>query len=132
MSQTLAQRRAASALANIEGLRRQGKESYGRYKSYVKALPANILMGGLGQAVATVRSRQDKQRGYRELYEHLSSWLCGPDEDAPYRGHPGGLLKAIVERDQDDYVRAQAEAMAYLEWLRKFAEAFLEDEEGRE
>lgn len=130
MSQTLAQRRAADALKNIEELRSKGKDSYGNYKSYVKALPANILMSGLGQAVATVRSRDRK--GYPQLYEHLAGWLCGPDEDAPYRNHPGGLLKAIVERDQDLYIRAQAEAMAYLEWLRKFADAFLEGGEEPE
>ncbi len=130
---TLDQRRAADALKKIRSLEQKGKQAYGKYKSYVKALPANILMSGLGQAVATVRSRRDRAAGYPELYEHLAGWLCGDDEDAPYRNYPGGdLIQAVVEYDQDNYVRAQAEAMAYLEWLRKFAEAFLEDGEGRE
>ena len=130
-SQTLAQRRAAHALRCIEELKSQGQESYGNYKSYVKALPANILMSGLGQAVATVRSRDRK--GYPQLYAHLDDWLCGDDHDAPYRQYQSAnprnssrLLYAITEHDQDIYVRAQAEAMAYLEWLRKFADAFLE------
>jgi CRISPR-associated protein Cmr5 len=130
MSQTLAQRRAADALKNIEELRSKGKDSYGNYKSYVKALPANILMSGLGQAVATVRSRDRK--GYPQLYKHLEGWLCGPDEDAPYRNYSAGLLRAITDKDQDHYIRAQAEAMAYLEWLRKFADAFLEGGEEQD
>lgn len=127
---SLDQRRAADALEKIQSLE-QGAKDYGKYKSYAKALPANILMSGLGQAVATVRSRD--RAGYPRLYEHLAGWLCGDDEDAPYRNYPGeDLIQAIVENDQNDYIRAQAEAMAYLEWLRKFAEAFLEDGEGRE
>lgn len=125
---TLEQRRAADALEKIQSLARE--QGHGNYKSYVKALPANILTSGLGQAVATVRSRS--RAGYPQLYEHISGWLCGADEDAPYRNHPGGLIQAIVENDQNLYIRAQAEAMAYLEWLRKFADAFLEDGEGRE
>jgi CRISPR-associated protein Cmr5 len=123
---TLDQRRAADALRNIQSLEGEGKGAYGNYKSYVKALPANILMSGLGQAAATVRSR--KRGGYEQLYEHLERWLCGGDEDAPYRGE-NDLIGAIVKNDQDRYLRAQAEAIAYLEWLRKFAEAFLEEDE---
>lgn len=133
---TIAQRRAADALVKIQSLQQAGKDSYGNYKSYVKALPANILLSGLGQAVATVRSRDRK--GYPELYDHLASWLCGDDPDAPYRGYPKTdrntkhLLQAIVEHDEDHYLRAQAEAMAYLEWLKKFADAFLEGGEERD
>ena len=128
--QTLDQRRAADALEKIQALEEAGAGTYGNYKSYVKALPANILMSGLGQAAATVRSRN--RAGYRQLYEHLSGWLCGDDENAPYRNYSGGLIQAIVDHDQDHYIRAQAEAMAYLEWLRKFAEAFLEGGEEEE
>ena len=123
-NQTLAQRRAADALAKIQDLQYRGRDYYGNYTNYVKALPANILMSGLGQAVATVHSRNRK--GYPQLYQHLESWLCGGDEDAPYHNYKGGLLRAIVDHDQDYYIGAQAEAMAYLEWLRRFADAFLE------
>lgn len=82
--------------------------------------------------MATVRSRVGKRDGYEQLYDHLESWLCGNDDDAPYQnfqvsGNRSTLLHAITQHDQDTYIRAQAEALAYLEWLRKFAEAFLED-----
>lgn len=128
-NQTLAQRRAKDALTKIQNLE---EKSYGHYKSYVKALPANILKSGLGQAIATVRSR-DKE-GYPQLYKHLETWLCGSDEDMPYQNYHQGenpLLQAIVNHNQDKYIHAQAEALAYLEWLRKFADAFLKDGEGQ-
>lgn len=128
-NQTLAQRRAKDALEKIQDLERRG--NYGHYKSYVKSLPANILEGGLGQAIATIRAR-DKD-GYPQLYQHLQTWLCGSDEDMPYQNYNQGdnpLLQAIVSHNQDKYIHAQGEALAYLEWLRKFAAAFLDDGQG--
>jgi CRISPR-associated protein Cmr5 len=35
-------------------------------------------------------------------------------------------MQAITEEDQRHYIRAQTEALAYLVWLKKFANAYLE------
>ena len=129
--QTLAQKRAADALQKVTELQRT--KDYGNYKSYVSGLPANILMSGLGQAVATVlasaklgkNSRSKDNIAYETLYNHLSSWLCKNEDDAPYPD-ASDLMVAITSGTEDDYIHAQAEAMAYLEWLKKFAVAFLE------
>ena len=118
---TLAQRRAADALKKVKDLER--RKNYGNYKSYVSGLPANILMSGLGQAAATLRA--GGKAGHLKLYEHLSSWLCGGDEDSPYP--QGDLLEHITKHKEDKYLHAQGEAMAYLEWLKKFAVALLKD-----
>ena len=40
------------------------------------------------------------------------------------------LLHRIVEGDQAAYLWAQAEAIAYLGWLKKFANAFLKTPES--
>lgn len=119
--QTLAQRRAKHALNSVNELIAQG--NYGNYKSYVSGLPANILMSGLGQAVATLKAAG--KPAHLNLYEHVSSWLCGGDDDSPYP--QGDLLKHITGHSEDRYLHAQGEAMAYLEWLKKFAVAFLKD-----
>ena len=123
-TQTLAQRRAAHALACVQ--KHVGK-SYGNYVSYVSALPATILMNGLGQACATLLSKAggDKTKPHRLLYADLEKWLCGSDSAAPYKGTPE-LMNAIVTGTQDKYLRAQAEALSYLVWLKKFANAYLE------
>jgi CRISPR-associated protein Cmr5 len=128
-TQTLAQRRAAHALTHIKELDAKGLKYYGKYKSYAKSLPANILMSGLGQAAATLcASAKGKiDDPHRLLYDHLSNWLCRGDEDSPYP--QGDLLENITTRDEQTYLRAQAEAMAYLEWLKKFAVAFLKDKD---
>ncbi|MFB6271712.1 MAG: type III-B CRISPR module-associated protein Cmr5 [Salinibacter sp.] len=123
--QTLAQRRAADALGKVHKLQAEGQ--YGKYVSYVKGLPATILANGLGQAAATLLSAANGSRDdpNHVLYEHLSSWLCRDDGDAPYDS--GDLLEAITQNDEDHYIRAQAEALAYLEWLKRFAAALLEE-----
>lgn len=128
-SQTLAQRRAAHALTHIQELRDKGFKYYGKYKSYTKSLPANILMSGLGQAAATLcaAAKGKTDDPHHLLYDHLSNWLCRGDEDSPYP--QGDLLENITTHNEQAYLRAQAEAMAYLEWLKKFAVAFLKDKD---
>ncbi len=120
MSKTLAQRRAAHALGRIYAIK---DSDHGNYKSYVSSLPANILMSGLGQAAATLRA--GKKDAHRKLYDHLSSWLCGGDEDSPYQ--QGDLLENITASSEEKYLHAQSEAIEYLEWLKKFAVAYLKD-----
>lgn len=133
-NKTLEQQRAECALAAIESLQKEGYAKYGQYRSEVDALPATILMNGLGQAVAMLMANagneegdggKEKQVACRLLKAHLEQWLCDKAPHSPYR-NVKPLIKAIVERDQDNYVLAQAEALAYLVWLKKFARAFLE------
>lgn len=122
--QTLAQRRAAHALGRIK--KRVG-EPCGNYVNYAEALPAAILMNGLGQAAATLLSKATN--AHRLLYDDLQDWLCGGDAAAPYRGaatERDRLMQSIIRGSERDYLCAQTEALAYLVWLKKFANAHLE------
>lgn len=130
MMHTLEQERAKHALARVRevekafaGKQQQQQSNYG---SYVKELPTHIVMNGLGQAVATLLERSKRKatdtKAYQLLSMHLESWLCRPG--GPYAGHKT-LIDAIVTCDQATYVRAHADALAYLVWLKKFAQAFL-------
>jgi CRISPR-associated protein Cmr5 len=122
----LALARAKHALDAIENLPGRTPREVGNYRGYVEALPANILKSGLGQALAMERAGADKDKGHRLLFGHMQDWLTTGWPNSPYREGPDRLLRAIVDGGQPDYVRAQAEALAYLEWLKKFAVAFLE------
>lgn len=105
------------------------------YGSYVKALPASIVQVGLGQALATLLAKaKGKQRdGNFLLYGHVQDWLCKEASHSPYFTEAGDpdLLGAVIGGGEDDYIRGQAEAMAYLNWLKKFAVAQLKGE-GRD
>jgi CRISPR-associated protein Cmr5 len=134
----IALQRAHHAMQQIQAMEaliagtgeQERKRRLGNYVSYVEALPANILRSGLGQAMAMEKAGAKNDAGHAHLYNHIDSWLTADRANAPYRDKPGQLLREIGSNGQDPYVRAQAEALAYLEWLKKFAVAFLKEEEG--
>lgn len=115
--------RAEHALKAVENLR--GKV-IGHYVSYVRALPAMILQNGLGQALASLlaSAKPNSDDPHARLHDQMQAWLCRDHPDAPYR-KADKLIQAIVDGGENDYLRAHAEALAYLVWLKKFAVAFL-------
>ncbi|MCI0724010.1 MAG: type III-B CRISPR module-associated protein Cmr5 [Acidobacteria bacterium] len=119
--------RAKCALDRINSLR--GK-NYGNYVSYAEGLPAAILQNGLGQAMATLlaAAKGNKEDPHRLLYNHVADWLTRDHADAPYP-KATDLMTAITSKGEDTYLRCQAEALAYLRWLKKFAVAFLKKAE---
>ena len=121
-TQSLAQRRARHALGRINEHKQMDPKTYGKYVSHSQSMPAAILMNGLGQACATLLAKGGDNR---LLYEDLQSWLCGSDSAARFKGK-SDLMDAIVHSEQDDYLQAQAEALAFLVWLKKFASAYLQ------
>jgi CRISPR-associated protein Cmr5 len=136
MAQTLEQRRAKHALDQVKPL--QEEKIAGNYLSYVKALPAAILINGLGQALATERAASDP--AHHRLAQHVSEWLLSPEAHSRYNASipddakldtAQRLLGRIVAGDQDAYLWAQAEAIAYVTWLKKLANAFIK-ERGKE
>lgn len=129
--QTLEQTRARHALDKMRGIQRDyPEEVQQKFVSYVESLPATILANGLGQAAATLlaQAKGDERDAHYLLYQALQDWLCRNDPQAPYRGETK-LMDAIVNHDRTTYLRAQAEALAWLEWLKKFAVAFFKKQE---
>lgn len=130
---TLDQQRAAFALKCIHQLR-DGQQDYGHYVSYVSALPATIVMNGLGQALTTqlAKAKGKPQHPRRLLYNHVAGWLSRQMKELRV---PEGDLPKVIDQlmggNQDVYVRAQGEAMAYLNWLKQFARAYLQEKEGQ-
>jgi CRISPR-associated protein Cmr5 len=123
---TREQQRAMHALARIKEVA-ESKHAKD-YKGYAESLPATIVANGLGQACATLLAQaKGKPDAHRVLYDHLEDWLCG-SKAAVYDRKP--LIEAIINGNQDQYVRAQFEALAYLTWLKKFAQAQLSKEKG--
>jgi CRISPR-associated protein Cmr5 len=130
--QTMQQQRAAFALEGVEKAKecldeKQRKE----YKSHVSALPFMIHANGLGQAMAFYKSKctdskGNEKRDYALLYQLLSEWLS--KEEQPFAGMD--LLEGITNEDMHAYITAQAEAMVFMSWVKKFATAFMQDDTG--
>ena len=121
---TIEQRRAAHALEFVKGLEAEGSHKYGKFRSYVSRLPAIIVMNGLGQAMATELA--SKEKGHDKLFNAVEEWLLKEVNAYP---ESSDLMKAITTHSQDEYIRSQAEALAYLVWLKKFSQAYLKGED---
>ncbi len=118
---TIEQERAAHALQHIERIK-DNKD----FVPLANGFATMIHTNGLGQAIAFIKGKKDSQ--YQEMANILSDWLCGkgrPFENFP----PEKILDAITESDMQTYLQAQAEAMAYLLWVKKFAKALIGEDD---
>lgn len=133
--QTMQQQRAAYALRKVQSAATDPHIGHKEFKSYASSLPAMIHMNGLGQAAAFFKSKSNSSPEYAALYSILSNWLCSRDNDPqqqqampiqPYSDYPN-LLEGITARDMHHYRIAQAEAQMLMDWVKKFAKAFMTD-----
>ncbi len=124
---SLEQERAANALARVNELHGKTDAFKRRYRGYVDGLGPAIVMNGLGQALATERAgagaepKKDDERAHHEVYRSLQQWLCRK-EGGVYPSS-NDLLEAIMENGEERYLRAQAEALSWLEWHKKCCRA---------
>jgi CRISPR-associated protein Cmr5 len=126
--QTLSQRRASFALEQVKSIR--GQEYDGEVRSYAASLPAMIQMNGFGQALAFCRSKRGQgksDRAYQALYDLVSEWLI--KEGQPYAGKDDALA-GVTSESMSAYRLAQTEALALLEWVKRFASAYIEKKPG--
>ena len=119
--QTLQQERAKHALGQVQSWQALNDNSKLRARS--SELPFMIHANGLGQAAAFFKSK-GKKDGYDVVFSALQSWLRAPHR--PLAGTPD-LMSAIVATDLHTYRMAQAEAIQYMDWVKKFASAYLPD-----
>jgi CRISPR-associated protein Cmr5 len=127
--QTLQQQRARYALDKVKAAVTEAQAASNRigfepaeFKSQAASFPAMIRMNGLGPAAAFYLA---KGGAHKKLYEILSGWLTQPQQ--PYEGKT--LLEGITQGDSRQYRLAQAEALLLLDWVKRFAKAYVTDEE---
>ncbi len=123
--QTIEQQRAKFALKKVQENIAVGVKQK-EFQSYASSLPAMIHMNGLGQAAAFLKSKGNtKEKNhveYKALYQLLSDWLT--QEKQPYAKYDD-LLSGITDADMQHYQLAQIESQALMNWVKKFAKAFM-------
>ncbi|MBB4302849.1 CRISPR type III-B/RAMP module-associated protein Cmr5 [Rhodobium orientis] len=144
---TLDQQRAVHALACVQRVEGAGFKT--EYRAYVRSLPLLLTMNGLGQTLALELAGASRSGnigdGHAALLSHILLWLAGGDngwKTSPYLtvrfAIPNGpnnddevkkkavaLITAIMHENERDMLRAQQELMAYVKWLKTFAEALI-------
>jgi CRISPR-associated protein Cmr5 len=127
MALTIQQQRAQFALNYVQRLSKSlNADEKKEFISYASGLPAMIHMNGLGQAMAFCKSKV-KANAYQTLYQLVSDWLC--DLGQPYHGK-NNVLNGITSCDRAQYQLAQAEALVLMSWVKKFAKAFLAEDQS--
>ncbi len=155
---SLEQMRAEFAYKKVLEVSREDKKTQGRYRSYVKKAPLLILTNGLGQALAFYLSKLDNKvkvdyesinpgdfdkgddRAYAYLYKHIAEWLAeGNREKKEGRTEYNWSLtngkdplRYYMEATGTEAMVLTDEAIAFLNWLKRFAEAMLEKDENGE
>lgn len=111
--QTDEQRRAAQAWRDIQSV----KSNQTEYASLVRGFAAMIQHDGLGPALAFLKAKGKEH--HEALNKHLSDWVL------PQMGADGHkeLLEWLLTQDSATYRHAATETLAYLNWLKRFAEA---------
>jgi CRISPR-associated protein Cmr5 len=124
MARTMDQQRAKSAWDNLVDVNHEGDDFKKGYRNSARSAALMVMTAGLGQTLAFLRARGASEPGKPEkpemrLYEHISDWV-GQEVEAT-----DSLLEWVIDQEVDVYRRATTETLAYLGWLKRFAEATL-------
>lgn len=134
MTTTLGQQRAKFCLEQLENL----SCSRADFKPFSAGLPAMILQNGFGQTLAFLVAKgskldkktkkvifQKKDKHYN-AFVIITRWLC--QQNILTSGTEREYLGQISAMGQGNYLQAQKETLAMLEWLKRYANAALFEE----
>lgn len=125
---SMEQERAEFALAKIQNTASGPDTVQKEVRRYLTGLPALIRMNGLGQALAFYRMKGNGT-SHELIYRMVSEWLCSATSRGRVFAQDADVLTAITRSDIHAYMAAQNEALALLEWLKKFALALLKKDD---
>ncbi|NPV10608.1 MAG: type III-B CRISPR module-associated protein Cmr5 [Ignavibacteria bacterium] len=114
-----------------------------KYASYVKKIPAMILSNGLGQTLAFIFSKRKKtsennapgtennpKNAYDLIYKHLTDYLKSNTVARINMPHDqNDLLEWVISLDSKNYRFITQELIAFLSWVKRFAEGLTEEED---
>ncbi|MBL8152083.1 MAG: type III-B CRISPR module-associated protein Cmr5 [Blastocatellia bacterium] len=119
LQQTKEQKRAKAAWDDITSIKDKGFDS--EYSATAKNFPMMVLTNGLGQALAFLRAKNKDE--HKSFYKHISCWVTQEIFDKSDEK----LLEYLLECDSHIYRRSTTEALAFAVWLKRFAEAELDE-----
>ena len=101
-----------------------------KYKGHIKKIPAYITANGLGATLAFIFGKDDT---YKTIYSHIESWLREDQKKLIELSGQKKLVAEITNIDSTQYRAITIEVLAFVNWLRRFADGLIEGEdEGNE
>jgi len=127
---TMAQKRAEYALEKVLAV-----EDKKDFQSFSAGAPAMILQNGFGQTLAFWLAKGTKDGKIKVsdkhivLFDMVSDWLSLKREDINNdflkTKERTSVIKELTTMNQRQYLSAQNETLALLEWIKRFANADL-------
>jgi len=107
------------------------------YRSYVKKLPSLIKTNGIGQTLAFYKSKRQKdpdkkKNAYDLIYKQMHDWLTDERclmKEIVEKANGDDITKKIICMDSLDYRATTIEVLAFINWLRRFADGLIEGED---
>lgn len=134
------QERGRQAWENVKDIKGKDKNLQKEYRSLARGLNAMIQINGLGQTLGFLKAKgkNDEKKPHYLLLLHLTNWMQNANHfkasnrQVIEQGYDG-LLHWVIDANTTsaDYRRATTECMAFGTWLRRFAEAELEEEKSK-
>ncbi|MCD6276616.1 type III-B CRISPR module-associated protein Cmr5 [candidate division WOR-3 bacterium] len=121
------------AFNHVSGIK---TEDYaGKYKSYVKSLPAMIINNGLGNALAFELSKSSgasdasgEKKAHHQILCHIQEFVNEYLDNTV--NDKEKLIEKIMSLDTHTYMFWTEQILLYLNWLRRFVEGLIAKEEG--
>lgn len=120
--QTKEQQRSAFALEKVQTVFRMPVSK--DVANFIVGTPTLVLENGLGQTLAFLLSKQKQE--HTDICNILRDWL-GREIQTLQTTDNFTFLQQLAGLDQHKYLHAQQEALALLQWLKRYARAFQED-----
>ena len=132
MVKTKQQKRAEFALETLKQISPNLKIDK-KLSTFIVGMPTMILSNGLGQTMAYLMAKKDKE-DRKETFYIINKYLCATRENifGKYNRSPEGAFNCLMkftEINQKEYVEIQEDVLRMLEWLKRYARAFSEDKE---
>lgn len=99
------------------------------YRSYTREVPQMILSNGLGQTLAFIKAKSEKGNAYALIYKQITDYLKS-DTASRIQMPPEKteLIEWVISCDSVTYRYITQEVLAFLNWLKRFAEGMIEEE----
>lgn len=119
---TMAQKRAQFALQKT--LEAHGSVDKDKFKSFTAGAPSMILQNGFGQTLAFWLAKGKNE--HIALFNIVARWLKQTDQiNFKDCTNSKDFIVKLSGMEQMDYQKNQNEALALLEWVKRFANADL-------
>jgi len=101
------------------------------YKSNTRKISTMILSNGLGQTLAFIKAKSEKGNAYDLIYSQLTEYMKSAHTvRIQMPKEKNDFVEWVISCDSSKYRYITQEILAFLNWLRRFAEGLIEGVEG--